>query len=39
MKQVRLRQTKMRGLERVDWLFQLAAATRNRLRHSKLIPI
>src|ERR1700728_75815 len=39
IKQDRLRQTKLRGLERVDWLFQLAAATHNLLRMSKLIPI
>jgi transposase len=39
MKQDRLRQTKLRGLGRVDWLFQLAAAAHNLLRMSKLIPI
>ncbi len=39
MKQDRLRQTKLRGLKRVDWLFQLAAAAHNLLRLSKLIPI
>jgi transposase len=39
MKQDRLRQTKLRGLKRVDWLFQLAAAAHNLLRMSKLIPI
>ena len=39
IKQDRLRQTKLRGLERVDWLFQLAAAAHNLLRMSKLIPI
>jgi transposase len=38
MKQDRLRQTKLRGLKRVDWLFQLAAAAHNLLRMSKLIP-
>lgn len=39
MKQGRLRQVKLRGLRRVDWLFQLAAATHNLLRMSKLIPL
>jgi transposase len=39
MKQDRLRQIKLRGLRRVDWLFQLAAAAHNLLRMSKLIPI
>ncbi len=39
MKQDRLRQIKLRGLKRVDWLFQLAAAAHNLLRMSKLIPI
>jgi transposase len=39
MKQGRLRQVKVRGLRRVDWLFQLAAATHNLLRMSKLVPI
>jgi transposase len=39
IKQDRLRQTKLRGLKRVDWLFQLAAAAHNLLRMSKLIPI
>jgi transposase len=39
MKQDRLRQVKLRGLRRVDWLFQLAAAAHNLLRMSKLIPI
>ena len=39
MKQDRLRQIKQRGLRRVDWLFQLAAAAHNLLRMSKLIPI
>jgi hypothetical protein len=38
IKQDRLRQTKLRGLRRVDWLFQLAAAAHNLLRMSKLIP-
>lgn len=37
MKQDRLRQIKLRGLGRVDWLFQLAAAAHNLLRMSKLI--
>ena len=39
MKQGRLRQVKVRGLRRVDWLFQLAAAAHNLLRLSKLIPV
>jgi transposase len=39
MKQGRLRQVKVRGLRRVDWLFQLAAAAHNLLRMSKLIPL
>jgi transposase len=39
IKQDRLRQTKLRGLRRVDWLFQLAAVAHNLLRLSKLIPI
>jgi transposase len=39
MKQDRLRQIKLRGIKRVDWLFQLAAAAHNLLRMSKLIPI
>src|SRR6266568_1246359 len=39
IKQDRLRQIKLRGLRRVDWLFQLAAAAHNLLRISKLIPI
>lgn len=39
MKQDKLRQIKLRGLKRVDWLFQLAAAAHNLLRMSKLIPI
>jgi IS5 family transposase len=39
MKQDKLRQIKLRGLRRVDWLFQLAAAAHNLLRMSKLIPI
>ena len=39
MKQDRLRQTKLRGLRPVDWLFQLAAAAHNLLRMSKLIPV
>jgi transposase len=36
MKQGRLRQVKVRGRRRVDWLFQLAAAAHNLLRMSKL---
>lgn len=39
MKQGRLRQVKVRGLRRVDWLFHLAAATHNLLRMSRLIPL
>ena len=39
MKQDKLRQIKLRGLKRVDWLFQLAAAAHNLLRMSRLIPI
>jgi transposase len=39
MKQDKLRQIKLRGLCRVNWLFQLAAAAHNLLRMSKLIPI
>jgi transposase len=39
MKQDRLRQIKLRGLSRVDWLFQLAATAHDLLRMSKLIPI
>jgi transposase len=39
MKQDRLRQIKLRGLSRVDWLFQLAAAAHNLLRMRKLVPI
>lgn len=38
MKQRRLRQVKVRGLRRVDWLFQFAAAAHNLLRMSRLIP-
>ena len=39
MKQGRLRQVKVRGRKRVDWLFQFAAAAHNLLRLSKLIPL
>lgn len=39
LKQGRLRQVKVRGLRRVDWLFQLAAAAHNLLRMSRLIPL
>jgi hypothetical protein len=39
MKQGRLRQIKVRGLRRVNWLFQLTAAAHNLLRMSKLVPI
>lgn len=38
MKHDRLRQVKLRGLKRVDWLFRFAAAAHNLLRLSKLIP-
>lgn len=39
MKQERLRQVKVRGLRRVDWMFQLAAAAHNLLRMSRLVPV
>jgi transposase len=39
MKQGRLRQVKVRGLRRVDWLFQLTAAAHNLLRMSRLVPL
>lgn len=39
MKQGRLRQVKVRGLRRVDGLFQLAAVAHNLLRMSRLIPL
>jgi|SRR5579859_1399612 len=39
MKQDKLRQIKLRGLKRVDWMFQLAAAAHNLLRMSRMIPI
>jgi hypothetical protein len=40
MKQDRpLRQVKLRGLKRVDWLFSFCAAAHDLLRMSKLIPI
>jgi transposase len=40
MKQDRpVRQIKLRGLKRVDWLFRIAAAAHNLLRMSKLIPL
>jgi transposase len=39
LKQGRLRQVKVRGLRRVDWLFQLAAAAHNLLRISRLVPL
>jgi transposase len=40
MKQDRpMRQVKLRGLKRVDWLFRICAAAHNLLRLSKLIPI
>lgn len=38
LKHDRLRQVKLRGLKRVDWLFRFAAAAHNLLRLSKLIP-
>ena len=38
MKHDRLRQVKLRGLKRVDWMFRFAAAAHNLLRMSKLIP-
>jgi transposase len=37
-KQDRVRQVKLRGRARVDWLFQLVAAAHNLLRMQKLIP-
>ena len=39
MKHDRLRQVKLRGLKRIDWLFRFTAAAHNLLRLSKLIPI
>ena len=39
MKQDRIRQVKLRGLRRVDWLFQLTAAAHNLLRLSRLVPV
>jgi transposase len=39
MKQDRLRQVKLRGLKRVDWLFRFTAAAHNLLRLSRLIPL
>lgn len=36
-KQDRLRQVKLRGRARVDWLFQLLAAAHNLLRMQKLL--
>jgi hypothetical protein len=39
MKHDRLRQIKLRGLRRVDWMFQLAAAAHNLLRMGRLIPL
>jgi transposase len=40
MKQDRaIRQVKLRGLKRVDWLFRICAAAHNLLRLSKLVPI
>jgi IS5 family transposase len=39
LKQDRLRQVKLRGLKKVDWLFRFAAAAHNLVRLSKLVPI
>jgi transposase len=39
MKHDRLRHIKLRGLRRVNWMFQLAAAAHNLLRMGRLIPI
>lgn len=40
MKQDRpMRQVKLRGLKRVDWLFRISAAAHDLLRLSKLVPI
>ncbi|MGB9408348.1 MAG: IS5 family transposase [Terracidiphilus sp.] len=40
MKQDRpMRQVKLRGLRKVDWLFRIAAAAHDLLRLSKLVPI
>ena len=39
LKQDRLRQVKLRGVKKVDWLFRIAAAAHNLLRLSKLIPL
>lgn len=39
LKQDRLRQVKLRGLQKVDWLFRFAAAAHNLVRLSKLVPI
>jgi len=39
MKQDRLRQVKLRGLKKVDWMFRITAAAHNLLRLSRLIPI
>jgi hypothetical protein len=39
LKQDRLRQVKLRGLRRVQWMFQLATAAHNLLWLSKLTPI
>jgi transposase len=39
LKQDRLRQVKLRGLKKVDWVFRITAAAHNLLRLSKLIPI
>ena len=39
MKHDRLRQVKLRGLKRIDWLFRFTAAAHNLLRLSRLIPI
>jgi len=34
-----LRQTKLRGRERIDWLFRLTAAVHNLVRMVKLVPV
>jgi transposase len=39
LKQDRLRQVKLRGLKKVDWLFRFSAAAHNLLRLSRLIPL
>jgi hypothetical protein len=39
LKQDRLRQVKLRGLRRVDWLFRFAAAAQNLQRLTNVDPI